>query len=72
MPLSVVTVSPKFQVVILREIYEALGLQPAQQLQALRYQHRVEFIPVRAMTSMRGVLKSIDTDVLRDSMRPTQ
>jgi AbrB family looped-hinge helix DNA binding protein len=64
--MSVVTVSPKFQVVIPREIREALGLQPGQRVQALRYQNRVEFIPVRPMKSARGFLKGIDTDVPRD------
>jgi AbrB family looped-hinge helix DNA binding protein len=67
--MSVVTVSPKFQVVIPREIREALGLQPGQQVQALRYQNRVEFIPVRPMKSARGFLKGIDTDVARDADR---
>lgn len=67
--MSVVTVSPKFQVVIPREIREALGLQPGQQVQALRYQNRVEFIPVRPMKLARGFLKGIDTEVPRDGDR---
>ena len=44
--MAVVTVSPKFQVVIPREIREALGLEPGQKVQVLQYQNRVEFIPV--------------------------
>lgn len=67
--MSVVTVSPKFQVVIPREIREALGLEPGQKVQALRYQNRIEFIPVRRMRSMRGALKGIDTTVERDGDR---
>lgn len=68
-PVSVVTVSQKFQVVIPREIREALGLQPGQKVQALRYHNRVEFIPVRSMREMRGFLKGIDTCVPRDADR---
>ena len=67
--MSVVTVSPKFQVVIPRAIREAMGLQPGQKVQALQYQNRIEFIPVRSMRAMRGFLKGIATDVPRDRDR---
>ena len=67
--MSVVTVSPKFQVVIPRAIREALGLAPAQKVQALQYQNRIEFIPVRPMRKLRGFLKGMDTTVARDTDR---
>ena len=67
--MSIVTVSPKFQVVIPRDIRDALGLEPGQKVQALRYQNRVEFIPVRPMRALRGFLKGIDTSVRRDGDR---
>lgn len=67
--MTVVKVSPKYQVVIPQEIREALGLRPGQQVQALQYGDRVEFIPVRPMKSMRGFLKGIDTRVPRDRDR---
>jgi AbrB family looped-hinge helix DNA binding protein len=67
--MSVVTVSPKFQVVIPRAIREAMGLEPGQKVQALHYQNRIEFIPVRSMRAMRGFLKGIDTGVSRDRDR---
>jgi AbrB family looped-hinge helix DNA binding protein len=67
--MSVVTVSPKFQIVIPREIREAMGLEPGQKVQALQYQDRIEFIPLRTMRSMRGFLKGIDTRVVRDRDR---
>jgi AbrB family looped-hinge helix DNA binding protein len=67
--MSVVTVSPKFQVVIPREIREALRLEAGQKVQALQYQNRIEFIPVRAMREMRGFLKGIDSTVVRDKDR---
>jgi len=67
--MSVVTVSPKFQVVIPRAIREAMGLEPGQKVQALHYQNRIEFIPVKSMRAMRGFLKGIDTTVVRDADR---
>jgi len=67
--MTVVKVSPKFQVVIPQPIREALGLQPGQQVQALQYGDRVEFIPVKPVKSMRGFLKGIDTSVPRDRDR---
>ena len=67
--MSVVTVSPKFQVVIPREIREALGLEPGQKVQAFQYQNRVELIPVRAVREMRGFLEGIETTVPRERDR---
>jgi AbrB family looped-hinge helix DNA binding protein len=67
--MSIVTVSPKFQVVIPRAIREAMGLEPGQKVQALQYLNRIEFIPVRPMRSMRGFLKGMDTTVPRDADR---
>jgi AbrB family looped-hinge helix DNA binding protein len=67
--MSLVTVSPKFQVVIPREIREALGLEPGQKVQAFQYQNRVELIPVRSVRELRGFLKGMDTTVVRDRDR---
>ncbi|MBX3172889.1 MAG: AbrB/MazE/SpoVT family DNA-binding domain-containing protein [Gemmatimonadaceae bacterium] len=67
--MSVVTVSPKFQVVIPREIRESLGLEPGQKIQAFEYEGRVELVPQRAPKELRGFLKGISTDVPRDRDR---
>ena len=67
--MTTVTVSPKFQVVIPREIREALGIQPGQKVQVLQYQNRIEFIPVRPIEQMRGFLKGIDTTIEREQDR---
>jgi AbrB family looped-hinge helix DNA binding protein len=67
--MDVVTVSPKFQVVIPLAIRERLGLEPGQKVQALAYDNRIEFIPVRSLKSMRGFLQGIDTMVRRERDR---
>lgn len=67
--MDVVTISPKFQVVIPRTVRERLGLSPGQKVQALVYEGRVELIPLRPAQALRGFLKGIDTTVARDADR---
>jgi AbrB family looped-hinge helix DNA binding protein len=67
--MTIVTVSPKFQVVIPLAIREALDIQPGQKLQAIQYRDRIELIPVRPMRKARGMLNGIDTSVPRDDER---
>ena len=67
--MDVVTISPKYQVVIPRDIRERLKLAPGQKVQALLYQNRIEFIPLQPPRSMRGFLRGIDTAVRRDADR---
>ena len=67
--MTAVTISPKFQVVIPRDIRESLGLQPGQKIQVLQYENRIEFIPVRPIEQMRVFFKGIDTTVEREPDR---
>jgi len=55
---NLVTVSPKYQVVIPREIREALDLKPGQKVQALQYRDRIELVPFRPVKALRGFLRS--------------
>ena len=67
--METVTVSPKFQIVIPKEIRESLNLTPGQKIQALLYEDRIELIPVRPIKKTRGFLKGIDTTVPRETDR---
>lgn len=67
--MTVVTVSPKYQVVIPRHIRESLGIQPGQKVHALEYEGRVEFIPVRRARELRGSLRGMDTTIAREPDR---
>ena len=67
--MGTVTISPKYQVVIPKEIREKLGLSPGQKVQTIMYDDRIELIPVRPMKKMRGFLKGIDTHVDQDGDR---
>lgn len=64
-----VTISPKYQVVIPKEIREKLGLLPGQKVRAIAYEGRIELIPERPIREMRGFLKGIDTQVDREADR---
>jgi AbrB family looped-hinge helix DNA binding protein len=67
--MTIVTVSPKYQVVIPKQVRERLGIQPGQKVQAFAYEDRIEFVPLRPIESMRGFLKGIDTSVDREPDR---
>lgn len=67
--MDVVTISPKFQVVIPRQIRERLGLEPGQKVQAIAYQDRIELVPLRPTRSLRGFLRGLDTTVARERDR---
>lgn len=67
--MTAVTVSPKFQVVIPKEVRDKLGLSPGQKMQVVVYGDRIVLIPVRPTKQMRGFLKGIDTRVGREGDR---
>lgn len=67
--MSAVTVSPKYQVVIPKEIRESLKIQPGQKVQVIAYGGRIELVPVRTLKRMRGFLKGIKTRVPRERDR---
>jgi len=67
--MTMVTVSPKFQVVIPKEIRESLGIKVGARLKAIQYGGRIELVPVMASKEARGFLKGIDTIVDREEDR---
>jgi AbrB family looped-hinge helix DNA binding protein len=67
--MTIVTISPKFQVVIPKGIRDSLHLVPGQKVRAIAYGDRIELIPVRPMTQLRGSLAGVDTHVKRDDDR---
>lgn len=64
--MATVTVSPKYQVVIPKDVRKRLGLSPGQKIQVVVYGDRIELIPVRPARRLRGFLKGIDTRVPRE------
>ena len=67
--MTAVTVSPKYQIVIPKEVRESMGIFSGQKIQVLTYQNRIELIPIKPMKMMKGLLEGIDTEVSRDKDR---
>jgi AbrB family looped-hinge helix DNA binding protein len=67
--METVTISPKFQVVIPKDIRERLKLSPGQKVHAIVHDDRIELIPLRPIKRMRGFLRGIDTNVRREEDR---
>ncbi len=67
--MEVVTVSPKFQVVIPKAVREELALRPGTKMLAIVKEGCVQLIPVRSARDLRGFLRGIDTTVPREEDR---
>ena len=67
--MQIVTVSPKFQVVIPLAVRQHLKLVPGVKLQVMQVDNRIEFIPVQPASQLRGSLRGLDTDMPRDEDR---
>ena len=67
--MNTVKLSPKYQVVIPRDVRENLHLIPGQMMQVIAYGNRIELMPSRDIREMRGFLKGIDTTVSREADR---
>jgi AbrB family looped-hinge helix DNA binding protein len=64
-----VTVSPKFQIVIPKLIRDALCLRPGQKMKVMEYDGRIELIPDRDISELKGFLKGINTGFVREDDR---
>ena len=67
--MQLVTISPKYQVVIRKSVREPLKLYPGQKMQIVEYGGRIELIPERDIKELRGFLKGINTEFNREGDR---
>jgi AbrB family looped-hinge helix DNA binding protein len=66
MAIDTVTISPKFQVVLPQRVRERIRLRPGEKLQVISFDDRIELIPIRPMSKMKGFLKGLDPTFKRD------
>lgn len=67
--MQTVKISPKYQVVIPKDVRKSLNLKPGQHIQILQYKDRIEMIPYRSISEMRGFLKGIKTEFIKEGDR---
>ncbi len=64
--MEIVTVSPKYQVVIPKMARQLLGVKVGQKMVVIAYDNRIVLVPERPIQEARGSLKGIDTTIERD------
>ncbi len=67
--MNIVTVSPKYQVVIPQKIREAIGLKSGEKAQVFAFKNRIEIIPVKHIRLLRGLVKGMNTNLEREQDR---
>jgi AbrB family looped-hinge helix DNA binding protein len=67
--MEIVTVSPKYQVVIPLSIRKALCLKPGQKVTLTEHDGRVELVPVLPMEAYEGILRGSEIDFEREPDR---
>ncbi|MCX6561355.1 MAG: AbrB/MazE/SpoVT family DNA-binding domain-containing protein [Candidatus Aminicenantes bacterium] len=67
--METVKLSPKFQVVIPKNVRRAMNLKPGQKIQVLILGDRIELVPERELSDLRGFLRGIDTGFEREDDR---
>ncbi len=67
--MQTVTVSPNYQVVIPKNIRDTLRIRPGHKLKVIEYDGRIEFIPDRDISELKGFLKGINIDFKREDDR---
>jgi AbrB family looped-hinge helix DNA binding protein len=67
--MNTVTLSSKYQVVIPKEVRETIGLKAGVSFEVISYSNRIELVPLKPIEKLKGILKGIDTTILRDDER---
>src|SRR5438552_18570814 len=60
-------VSPKYQVVIPKEIRERHGLKPGQEMQVISKGETITLVPDRPLSAFRGILRGMPTTGYREA-----
>lgn len=67
--MEIVTVSPKYQVVIPLALRKALGIKPGQKVEVRECDGKIELVPVKPLTEFRGILRGMRNDFEREPDR---
>ena len=64
-----VTVSPKHQVVIPKQVRERMSIKPGQKLDMMVFNEMIVLVPYRPIEELRGILKVVDAVFEREPDR---
>jgi len=64
--MNIVTVSPKYQVVIPKAVRKRTHITPGEKFQVLSFDDRIELIRTRPMREMRGFLRGLEANFVRE------
>ncbi len=64
--MTYVTVSPKYQMVIPKEVREHMNIKPGEKLSVVERDGIIHLVPIRDVKSMKGFLKETATEDLRE------
>jgi AbrB family looped-hinge helix DNA binding protein len=67
--MQTVTISPKYQVVIPKEMREAMRIRPGQKLKVIEYEGRIELTLDRDISELKGFIEGINTEFAREGDR---
>lgn len=64
--MQTVTISPKYQIAIPKQIREKHHIKPGERLILMSIGDRIEMVPERKIEDLKGVLAGMDTDPGRE------
>ena len=67
--MEIVTVSPKFQVVIPLAIRKALRIRAGQQVELREQDGILQLVPIRSIAELRGIVGDLENDFEREPDR---
>ncbi|MDR1836986.1 MAG: AbrB/MazE/SpoVT family DNA-binding domain-containing protein [Treponema sp.] len=67
--MNTVTLTSEYQVNFPKEIFEPIGFKAGTSFEVIMYDNMVQLVPIRPMSSLRGMLKGIDTTIEREEDR---
>ncbi len=67
--MATVTVSPKYQIVIPKDVRDRLVMAPGDKIEVIELEGRIELMPVRSAASLKGFLKGRKNTFQRENDR---
>jgi len=67
--MTTVALSPKFQVVIPKDVRRQIAIKPGQRFEVIAFQGHIELVPVVSIKKLRGIAKGVTAEVERDDNR---